>query len=43
MSADNDDEEAAGDQFAAGIGGLERNTAQDKDTQGVFLTQVSYH
>lgn len=40
VSADND--EAAGGQFT-GIGGLETNAAQDKDTQGIFLTQVSYY
>ena len=35
VSADNE----AGGEFSA-IGGLEGNSAQDTDTQGVFLTQV---
>ncbi len=37
VGADNNE---AGGQLFAGIDGLERNAAQDKDTQGVFLTQV---
>lgn len=36
VSADNE----AGDQFA-GIDRLERDATQDKDTQGIFLTQVN--
>jgi hypothetical protein len=41
VGADND--EAGGQLFTGIDDGLERNDAQDKDTQGVFLTQVNYY